>query len=278
MTEHTARGRKGQSSGAWVWASLALTAVTVSAMTIVDPERGAQLVAALSFEDRAAPTFQIAEDPALQNELAALRGQTLAQLEETRALKERLAGLETMVGPFTGAIPPDAGAGTFADGTNPPAETILSAEPVPPVRPPEEAPALVIAPPLELTPVGQQAVEEAVSDTEINENLSRFARNGAETAPATVTNAGFALELGTATRMDDASSLWASLRDQHGDVLDALDARVRAAESDEGRLELRLIVGPFENAADAIFVCTQLRERGQVCRNTLFDGQQLAMR
>ena len=278
MTEHTDRGQKGQSSGVWVWASLALTAVTLSALTIVDPERGAQLVASLSFENRAAPTLQMADDPALQSELQALRGQTLAQLEETRALKERLAGLETVVGPFTGAIPPDAGVGAFGESANPPSETILSSQDLPPVRPPEEAPALVIAPPLELTPSGEEAAEKAALDAEINEDLSRFAKNGAETSPATVTNAGFAIELGTAARMDDASSLWASLRDQHGDVLDSLDARVRAAESDEGRLELRLIVGPFENAADAILVCTQLRERGQVCRNTLFDGQQLAMR
>ena len=278
MTEHAARGRKAQSSGVWVWASLALTAVAVTGMTIVDPERGAQLVAALSFEERTAPKTGIVENPAMQNEIAALRGQTIAQLEETRALKERLAGLENMVGPFTGAIPPDAGNGSFAPNLAPSTETVASAQPIPPVRPPEEAPALVIAPPLDLTSRGQGAAAEIEPGAEINANLSRFARNSAQTAPATVTNAGFAIELGTAARMNDASNLWASLRDQHGDILDSLDARVRAAESEEGRLELRLIVGPFKNAADAIFMCTQLRERGQVCRNTLFDGQQLAMR
>lgn len=112
----------------------------------------------------------------------------------------------------------------------------------------------------------------------IDEDFSRFAEENARRQSSQVTASGFAVELGTTLRLTDADGLWASLLDQHGDLLDQLDPRVMVQEAGDGSLELRLVAGPFANAADAILLCSRLRDRGQICRNTLFDGQRLSSR
>lgn len=83
----------------------------------------------------------------------------------------------------------------------------------------------------------------------------------------------FGIDLGSDTSFGALRSRWDGLRRQYPELA-RLSPRV-AARDRNGRVELRLIAGPFENAADAARACAGLLAKGTLCDGSLFDGQRL---
>lgn len=84
----------------------------------------------------------------------------------------------------------------------------------------------------------------------------------------------FAVDLGGYATLAALSKDWAAIRQRQKALLG--DLAPRASLSDvNGDLEVRLVAGPFSNAAHAITMCAQLQARNQACQPTLFVGQPL---
>jgi hypothetical protein len=88
----------------------------------------------------------------------------------------------------------------------------------------------------------------------------------------------FAVDLGGETSMQGLRALWASLRGNHA-ALQNLRPLVSVRDGAQpGTVELRLVAGPFANAAAAARVCAALAGKRVACATTVFDGQRLGLR
>ncbi|MGD9867543.1 MAG: SPOR domain-containing protein [Hyphomicrobiales bacterium] len=82
----------------------------------------------------------------------------------------------------------------------------------------------------------------------------------------------FAVELATAPDPESAAKQWSALKQQHTVLLANLEPKVGKPEDPAGKGPLRLIAGPFTNAADASIACVRLRAAGASCAETVFSG------
>lgn len=91
------------------------------------------------------------------------------------------------------------------------------------------------------------------------------------------TQTQFAVELGEDQTVEALKARWAALQAQHGDLLAGLDTR--HAPAAEGAAtpgqKLRLLAGPFSNAADAVTLCLRLKSADLACKETVFAGERL---
>lgn len=178
---------------------------------------------------------------AMTAELEQARSEAAEARRTVAELAARLDRIEAAFGPFTGSIP-----------EGPAADVV-----------PESAPAaLPLVPPM--------------NEGEINDRLSQFAELEAVSEASTVQSTGFAITLASAATMTDAQKLWRALGERHPDLLGSLEPRLVVDEI-SGLLSLRVIAGPFRNAAEAQALCAKFRSTGQPCETTVFDGQRLAM-
>lgn len=90
---------------------------------------------------------------------------------------------------------------------------------------------------------------------------------------ASVPATTFGLDLGSETSFGALRARWDTLKRDNPE-LTRLSPRISVRDS-KGRVELRLIAGPFTNAADAARVCAALFVKGVSCDGGLFDGQRL---
>jgi hypothetical protein len=159
-------------------------------------------------------------------------------------LAARLDVLERNVGEITGSIARHA-----------PAAAVAQPAPVPmPPVPPEVTPA---APP-------QTAMTSATPVPPVPPEPGRRE---------------FGIDLGGAANVDGLRALWAAARTKHGGLLEGLRPIVAIRENPRpGGMELRLVVGPFANAAAAARLCSVIAASGATCQPALFDGQRLAAR
>lgn len=95
----------------------------------------------------------------------------------------------------------------------------------------------------------------------------------AEMADTSVSHTLFAVDLGAETSFGGLRARWDKLRKKYPDIAH-LSPRI-AVRDNKGKVELRLIAGPFENAADAARACAELLAKGTACDGSLFDGQRL---
>lgn len=86
------------------------------------------------------------------------------------------------------------------------------------------------------------------------------------------TRTRFAVELAGGLTAAEARKRWAALKQAHAALLEPLEAR---AASGGGGDALRLLAGPFQNAASAAELCVRLRAAGEGCRETVFTGTPL---
>jgi len=88
----------------------------------------------------------------------------------------------------------------------------------------------------------------------------------------------FAVDLGGEASIDGLRALWASMRGNHA-PLQGLRPLVSVRDGAKpGTVELRLVAGPFANAAAAARICAALTAKRVACQTTVFDGQRLGLR
>jgi len=85
----------------------------------------------------------------------------------------------------------------------------------------------------------------------------------------------FGLDLGDYSGMDALKKAWLESRREHSKLVGSLSALAKSTRI-SGKTRTKLIAGPFDNAADAISVCAQLRIAGAACRPTHFEGRILS--
>lgn len=83
----------------------------------------------------------------------------------------------------------------------------------------------------------------------------------------------FGVDLGSEPSFGALRIRWDNLRRKYPELA-RLSPRISVRDN-SGKVELRLIAGPFENAADAAKACASLLSKGAVCDGGLFDGQRL---
>ena len=103
---------------------------------------------------------------------------------------------------------------------------------------------------------------------------------GADTpAVPVITRTDFGLDLGPGISLDALRAQWTTIKAQHGAVLEGLRPVVSVQDHPQGRgLELRLVVGPLVNAAEAARLCMVISATGRPCQPAPFEGQRLALK
>jgi hypothetical protein len=96
-------------------------------------------------------------------------------------------------------------------------------------------------------------------------------------AGSVATKTEFGIDIGGETSINALRTRWQSLRSQHATLVAGLRPLVALRDSDKDKVELRLILGPFTDAAGAARLCAALDATGIVCQPTIFDGQRLAL-
>jgi hypothetical protein len=90
---------------------------------------------------------------------------------------------------------------------------------------------------------------------------------------ASIPSTSFGLDLGSESSFGALRARWEMLR-RNNPELARLQPKMSVRDN-KGRVELRLIAGPFADASDAARVCAQLFVKGVSCDGSLFDGQRL---
>jgi hypothetical protein len=97
--------------------------------------------------------------------------------------------------------------------------------------------------------------------------------------PATTTQTRFGVDIGSGLTIQALRARWATLRTAHPALLEGLEPIVSVKEVPRAnRAELRLVVGPLEEAAAATQLCSALTLFGLFCQPAIYDGQRLAQR
>jgi hypothetical protein len=100
----------------------------------------------------------------------------------------------------------------------------------------------------------------------------------AEEMPTTLSQTPFAVDLGGSQTLEGIDELWLAHRQAYGSSLDDLAPRILLQQTSEGGLDLRLVAGPINDAADAALLCARLVAAGmERCLPAVFDGQRLAL-
>ncbi|MEM8794823.1 MAG: SPOR domain-containing protein [Pseudomonadota bacterium] len=133
----------------------------------------------------------------------------------------------------------------------------------------EDTPALIRAPGDTRTDTGASRVAESFGETD--PDASNLSAQGIDSRPVGSIGAIttlFALDLGINPTEARARSLWNDLTREQPGVLTKLQPRYVPTKDEDG--QTRLIAGPYENAADAIRDCVELRRIEAFCKTTLF--------
>lgn len=94
-----------------------------------------------------------------------------------------------------------------------------------------------------------------------------------EAKTGNIDKTSFGVDLGGYSSLSTLGKGWLELKKSDQKTLVA-NLAPRASLSDKnGRLEVRLVAGPFDNAAHAVTLCAQLQAKGRPCQPTLFVGQ-----
>ena len=175
----------------------------------------------------------------LTAELRSLRRRINELNRRKDALESRLTALESALGPMTSAIPKE---------TSP--------------KPKRRTPSVSIA----MSPMPSQGF----SDTGMRKSPLPVA------TPPPPTRTMFAVELGSGPTTAALAARWRTLRSRHGAALAQLEARsAKAIDGVTAKNRVRLLVGPFKNAAGAIKLCVRLKAADANCKVTVFAGTPL---
>ena len=183
-------------------------------------------------------------------------------------LLARIGSLERNIDDMTGSI------------TRQPDSSARQTDAVPPSAVPRPPPAQ-----LQPSPTSRPAEAPSNATSSVNVPVPRPAplspQIQATGVPSDMTAARteFGIDLGGASSVDGLRRLWAAAQSRYGAALDGLRPIISLREAARpGGVELRLVAGPFNNAASAARVCAAIANSGALCQPTLFDGQRLAPR
>lgn len=141
-------------------------------------------------------------------------------------------------------------------------------------EPPAEPEAAEAVPAVKPDPAAAAAADTAGEE---ETRLSELASPMARVIPSSVAQTHFAIQLGVADTMTEVRKMWTSMSNEHDLLIGRLEPAVAIAE-EKNKIRVRLLAGPFDDAADAIQLCTLLVERGIDCRAVRNEGQKLVMR
>lgn len=88
----------------------------------------------------------------------------------------------------------------------------------------------------------------------------------------------FGVDIGGGPSIQALRELWNAAKGAHQGAFDGLRPVIGVRDVKPDIAELRLIVGPLANANAAARLCAQLSTTGWTCRQSVFDGQRLAIR
>ncbi len=177
--------------------------------------------------------------------------------EDRDQLLARMAVLERNYEDVTGSI------GRLTAPPNPATEQLF------PIAPSTEL-APVIPPPQPTAPIATISTAQPERDT-----TTTPPTEPAQTASA---RTEFGIDLGGGATLAAMRAAWNQIRRNHATLLDGLRPVIGVRDGKGGQVDLRLIVGPFSNAAVAAKFCASLTAAGQPCQPATFDGQRLALR
>lgn len=226
----------------------------------------------------------------LREELVALR-RTIASMRQSRdQLTGRIRKIEDSYAEITAAIGRGETLGSHSPPKMPPLRKSAPDDMLPPMPPIPTAqaqpPLRKIAPPPRTVPAPADPDRQAASlqdkpaaDKEVDPittasiPVAEPEDKAAETQRAERTE--FAIDLGGYASLATLEKGWKDLKTKQKTLVG--DLAPRASLSDKnGQLEVRLVAGPFANAAHAITLCAQLQATGRACQPTLFIGQPVA--
>lgn len=101
----------------------------------------------------------------------------------------------------------------------------------------------------------------------------------AEAASPALPRTAYGVDIGSGLTIEALRARWNAIRTAHPQLFEGLQPLVGVKEVPRAnRVELRLLAGPFADAAAAARLCAALTPAGLFCQPTMFDGQHLALR
>lgn len=184
----------------------------------------------------------------LRAEIALLRRQMERMGQRNEDLHNRLSSLEAALGPNTASLPPQNAEAGIVKGARQRAQAGLARKPV--------------------TVTYSPLPEDGFGDLMIDRSPLPVASSGQTTRTL------FGVELGQGKSPEAVRKKWAELGAQHKALLAGLQARHLARKS-AGNVtgDVRLLAGPFPNAAEAAQLCASLRAAGTACKEAVFSGK-----
>lgn len=93
------------------------------------------------------------------------------------------------------------------------------------------------------------------------------------------TRTEFGVDIGNGPNLAALRNAWSVIRRNHGDLFEGLYPIIAIRDGTRpGAVDLRLIIGPLNNAAAAARLCGKVANAGLSCQPAIFDGQRLALR
>ena len=98
--------------------------------------------------------------------------------------------------------------------------------------------------------------------------------------PAAIQRTEFGVDVGGANSVNGLRALWRGLLKSRSNArLATLQPIIVIKESNTGLgMQLRLVAGPFSDAAEAAKICAVMAEHERPCETAVFDGQRLVMK
>jgi hypothetical protein len=91
------------------------------------------------------------------------------------------------------------------------------------------------------------------------------------------TKTEFGIDIGAGTTLDELRVLWSAAKTNYSALFAGLRPLAAVGETKPEGVELRLVVGPLANAAEAARLCAALSASGLRCQPSVFEGQRLAL-
>lgn len=208
-------------------------------------------------------------------EMAALRDALAAAQASTVSTNRRLSDIEQNLSFMTasiGRIPGEATEQALPDAIEPLTLAVTEPRVVLPAPTPADGGSIAVSMrPLTIS-TDEVASEETASELTDMPLPS-------EQPMLAVSQTPFAIDIGGAATLEDIDALWMNRKNSFFQTLGDLTPRILLQQTSTGTLDLRLVAGPINDAADAAILCAQLVAAGlDRCLPAIFDGQQLALR